>query len=73
MKYQVELIWNREFHFVPYGRAFSNLTDAINYGKAMEDMGDGARVKETRIVDQDGKIVYAYGGLMPGVELPTGR
>lgn len=61
MKYQVELIWNREFHFVPYGPLHTDLKSAIKYAEALKDMGDGERVKETRIVDDDNRIVWAYG------------
>lgn len=56
MKYQVELIWNREFHFVPYGPLHENLKSAIKYAEALKDMGDGKRVKETRIVDSNHHI-----------------
>ena len=61
MTYRVQLIWNREFNFVTYGQHFSDLGEAIEYSEALKDMGDGACVKETRVVDQDGKVVYAYG------------
>ncbi len=62
--YQLELVWNREFDFVPHGRPRDTLEAAIEYLKAIEDMGDGARVKKTRIVNQDGVVVYAYGRLV---------
>jgi hypothetical protein len=62
-KYQVELVWNREFHFVPYGDPKANLDDAIKYAKELEASGDGERVKKTRIVDIDAdhEIVWQYG------------
>ncbi len=59
--YQVEVKWNRSFEFVSYGNPIDSLDNAIKYGKALEDMGDGASVKGFRIVDQDQKVVYAYG------------
>jgi hypothetical protein len=59
--YQVELVWNREFDFVPHGRRWDTIQEAALYARAMEDSGDGARVKKTRIVDEDGKVVWAYG------------
>lgn len=61
MTFQVELVWNREFHFVPYGNAHENLDDAIRFAKAAEEMGDGERVKKTRILDHEGEIVWQYG------------
>lgn len=62
--YQVELVWNREFDFRPHGSTHTDLNAAIAYARKMEDLGDGACVKKTRIVDQDGKTVWAYGKLV---------
>jgi hypothetical protein len=59
--FYVQLVWNREFNWVPYGRPCPNLDDAIAYAKALENMGDGACVKKTRVVDQDDKVVWQYG------------
>lgn len=59
--FQLELVWNREFHFVPYGNQRGTLEESIAYLKSVESMGDGAIVKKTRIVDDTGGIVYAYG------------
>lgn len=59
--FQVELVWNREFDFVPHGKPTESLQEAINYAEAMESMGDGDRVKKTRVVDENGKVVWAYG------------
>lgn len=59
--FQVELIWNREFNFVPYGNPFQSLEKAIEYSEVLENMGGGERVKSTRIVDQDGVVVYIHG------------
>lgn len=62
MKYQVELVWNREFQFVRCGEPFDDLKQAIAYAKAMENSGDGARVKKTQIVDAaTGDVVWVYG------------
>lgn len=68
MNYRVELVWNREFDFVPYGPQHTDLKQAIAYAKALEASGDGERVKKTRIVDDNGKVVWQYGKL---VEEPT--
>jgi hypothetical protein len=59
--YQVELVWNREFHFVPFGPTHSNLKYAIASAKEIENSGDGERVKKTRIVNGEGTVVWAYG------------
>jgi hypothetical protein len=64
MIYQVELVWNREFHFVPYGKPFDDIGLAIEFAKDMENSGDGARVKKTRVVDDAGKVVWAYGKMV---------
>lgn len=61
MKYQVELVWNRSFHFVPYGGYLQTLDSAIEVANELEESGDGARVKKTRVVDENGKTVYEYG------------
>lgn len=62
--YQVELVWNREFNFVPYGNHHATIEKAINYAQQLENMGDGEAVKKTRVVDNNGKIVWAYGKLI---------
>ena len=59
--FQVELVWNREFHFVPNGGLHKDITSAITHAKALENMGDGERVKETRVIDEDGNVVWQYG------------
>ena len=61
MTYQLELVWNREFDFVCHGSLFDDLPSAIRFAKEMENSGDGARVKKTRIVDSNGVVVWAYG------------
>ena len=49
--FQVELVWNREFHFVPFGDPFNDLIRARDFAVRMLDSGDGARVKKCQIVD----------------------
>ena len=61
MKYQVELVWNREFNWCQHGQPFTNLDHAIAMTETLSNMGDGARVKKTRIVDLDGNVVWQYG------------
>ncbi len=59
--YQVELVWDREFHFVANGPEHNDIDSAIKHARAMEDSGDGSRVKKTRVVDSEGKVVWQYG------------
>jgi hypothetical protein len=40
------------------------LDQAIEAAKSIENSGDGARVKKTKVVDSDGKVVWAYGKLV---------
>ena len=61
MKFRAELVWNREFDFVPHGRLWDRLDDAISYAKGLEEMGDGACVKKVRVVDDEGRVRYANG------------
>lgn len=58
MKYQIELVWNREFDFVPYGNPFDTVEAAAKFASDMADSGGGERVKKTRVVDEDGKVVW---------------
>lgn len=58
MKYQVELVWNREFRFVPYGKEHSDLETARKYAYSLLHMGDGARVKKAQVIDlETGEVV----------------
>lgn len=65
--FQVELIWNWEFNFVPYGPIHLDVDSAIKYAEVMENSGNGARVKKTRVIDATGKIVWAHGKLVAPV------
>ncbi len=65
-RYFVELVWNREFHFVPYGKQYDTLNSAIAFAKSMENSGDGAQVKKTRVLDSDGKVVWVCGRRVTG-------
>lgn len=62
--FQVELVWNREFDFVSYGKPHETLDSAIKFARDMENSGEGARVKKTRVVDDQGKVVWAYGKMV---------
>lgn len=62
--FQVELVWNREFRFVPYGESREDLDSAIKYARSMENSGDGMRVKKTRVVDENGRVVWAHGKMI---------
>jgi hypothetical protein len=59
--YQVELIWNREFHWASFGETVENINDAIDYARALEYMGDGESVKKTRIINlETNEIIESY-------------
>ena len=64
MSFQVELVWNREFHFVRFGEPHDDIQQAIAAANGIQDSGDGARVKETRIVDEQGEVVWAHGKMV---------
>lgn len=55
MSYQVEIKWNREFHFVRFGAPFNSKHDAVAKAKSLLDMGDGARVKAARVINTKNK------------------
>lgn len=61
-RYQVQLVWNREFNWVNRCEPFVVLKDAITEAEILENLGDGESVKKTQIVDiETGKVVWAYG------------
>ena len=61
MKYQIEVMWNREFHFVSWGNPRENLKQARVMARNLELSGDGARVKAVRIIDEDGRMIPMTG------------
>jgi hypothetical protein len=61
MKFYVELVWNREFDWCQHGSWYESLDEAIDAARAIENSGDGAGVKKTRVVDENGAIRWAYG------------
>lgn len=59
MKYRIELVWNREFNWSPYGKPTDDLKDAILTARSILYSGDGTRVKKIHIVENDtGKVVW---------------
>jgi hypothetical protein len=61
VKYQVQVVWNREINWVNQGEPVPAIDHAIKYARQMENMGDGACVKKVRIVDSEGNTVWIYG------------
>lgn len=59
--FQVELVWSEKFHFVPFGTPSSTKQQAINFAKYMENNREGARAKKTRVVNEQGKVVWGHG------------
>lgn len=59
--YQIELVWNREFDWCVYDTR-DTLEEAIALAQELENSGDGARVKKTRIRNlTTNKTCWAYG------------
>lgn len=59
--YQVEIVWNREFRFVPFGKDHDNLKDAKAFAKEMVNSGDGARVKKAHVIDlETGEVMAEF-------------
>lgn len=57
--YQIELVWNREFHWSNYCDALQDLEHAKRVAVSVLESGDGARVKKVRIVDTaTGDVVW---------------
>lgn len=70
-QYYIEVVWNREFHFTLLGsKTFNQLDKAISYLMKFENEGDGARVKESRIINFEGNVVYRDGGILETPEAP---
>ena len=63
-QYYLELVWNREFDFVRHGSAHDSVDAAVIAARRLENMGDGAAVKKTRIVNSEGDVVWAYGEMV---------
>ena len=59
--YQVEIVWNREFHWTLYGSPYPTKEEAIRFAERMKYLGDGASVKKIRVVDTETDSVV-YGG-----------
>lgn len=57
-KFQVELIWNREFHWVVF-KSMDDLEEAKKLADTMAESGDGARVKAVRVLEiNTDKVLY---------------
>ena len=63
--FRVEAKWNRAFHYdYVDGGEKKTIEEAIACAKALENSGDGAGVKGTRIVNYEGKVVYICGKII---------
>lgn len=56
--FRIELVWNREFNWVPYGEPSDTLKSAKEAAISIRDSGDGARVKKVRVLDSNDKVVW---------------
>lgn len=64
--YQIEIMWNREFHFRPHGQLWTDLERCIAQVQWLESAGDGCAVKNSRIVEPEtGRVVWQYGEKVP--------
>lgn len=61
MKYRIELVWNREFHWCSYSQEeYDSLDKARAKAETLLNVGDGAYVKKVRIVDLDGNVLWTW-------------
>lgn len=56
--YQIQLVWNREFHWSNYSKPFEDLEKAKKAAIEIRDSGDGAGVKKIQILDENDKVVW---------------
>lgn len=57
--FNLEVVWNREFNFVRFGKSYSSIDEAKAAGENITNSGDGARVKKYRVVNTDSDdVVY---------------
>lgn len=69
--YIIEFVWNREFEWVRASKSYASLDEAIKHARALEDMGDGARVKKTRILESDSeRVAWQHGQKVQRAEAP---
>jgi hypothetical protein len=53
VKYQVQLVWNREFDWCNYSNSVDDFDKAIKIAEDIRNSGDGAIVKKVRVVDAE--------------------
>lgn len=58
MKYRVELVWNREFNWINWGKSHDTLESAKASAISIRDSGDGARVKRVRVLDENDEVIW---------------
>ena len=51
--YRVEVIWNRTFNWSRFGPPCLTIEAAEKMAEDIKNSGDGARVKETRIIEEE--------------------
>jgi hypothetical protein len=55
--YQVQLVWNREFQYVNFGRPKETIKEAVILASEILNSGDGARVKKCQVIDVKTELV----------------
>lgn len=56
--YRIELVWNREFNWAPFGKPHDDLEAATSAAISIRDSGDGARVKKVRVLNDSDDVVW---------------
>lgn len=59
--YHIEVVWNRESHFSSFDHSFDQLDKAISFIEKFQSSGHGDSIKKSRILDDEGMVVYQYG------------
>jgi hypothetical protein len=56
--YGIQIVWNREFHWVDFGRTADSLSIAKDQARSYLNMGDGASVKKAQVINvETGDVV----------------
>ena len=63
--FHVGVIWNRESCWCPWGRSYESLAEAIKNAQFIKDSGDGVRVKSARVMDQNRRLLWIDGKVVP--------
>ncbi len=51
--YQVEIVWNEEFYFIPFGDPIDDKETALRRAGLISNLGARANVKKTRVINTE--------------------